>query len=80
MSANTAVDSRIRFMKLDEAALSRIRSIKSLVMKEMPAALDGFYSQVRATPETRAFFSDEAHIGAAHRKEIAHWDIITSGQ
>ena len=80
MSANTAVDSRIRFMKLDEAALSRIRSIKSLVMKEMPAALDGFYSQVRATPETRAFFSDEAHIGAAHKKQIAHWDIISSGQ
>ncbi|WP_309628896.1 globin-coupled sensor protein, partial [Brevundimonas sp.] len=66
-------------MKLDEAARSRIKSIKPLIMKEMPAALDGFYDQVRATPETRAFFKDDGHIDAAHKKQMAHWDIISGG-
>ena len=77
--SNQAVESRIKFMKLDEAARSRIKSIKPLIMKEMPAALDGFYEQVRATPETRVFFKDDGHIDAAHKKQLAHWDIISSG-
>ncbi len=77
--SNQAVESRIKFMKLDEAARSRIKSIKPLIMAEMPAALDGFYEQVRATPETRAFFKNDGHIDAAHKKQMAHWDIISSG-
>ncbi|WP_298163309.1 globin-coupled sensor protein [Brevundimonas sp.] len=74
-----AIESRIAFMKLDEAARSRIRAIKPLIMQELPAALDGFYDQVRATPETRAFFRNDDHIDAAHKKQMAHWDIISSG-
>ncbi|WP_313009578.1 methyl-accepting chemotaxis protein [Brevundimonas vesicularis] len=77
--SNQAVESRIKFMKLDETARSRIKSIKPLIMKEMPAALDAFYAQVRATPETMAFFSDDGHIDIAHKKQLAHWDIISSG-
>ena len=66
-------------MKLDEAARARIKSIKPLIMKEMPAALDGFYDQVRATPETRTFFKSDDHIDTAHKKQMAHWDIISNG-
>ncbi|MBB5746884.1 globin-coupled sensor protein [Brevundimonas variabilis] len=78
--SNEAIDSRIKFMRLDDAAIARIRSIKPLILKEMPAALDGFYDQVRATPETRAFFKDDVHIDGAHKKQMAHWDVISSGQ
>ena len=74
-----AVESRIKFMKLDDAARSRIKAIKPLIMKEMPAALDGFYEQVRATPETRAFFKNDGHIDTAHKKQLAHWDVISNG-
>ncbi|MBB5747359.1 globin-coupled sensor protein [Brevundimonas variabilis] len=77
--SSQALESRIKFMKLDDAARARIKSIKPLIMKEMPAALDGFYEQVRATPETSAFFKNDGHIDTAHKKQLAHWDVISSG-
>ncbi|MBP7649640.1 MAG: globin-coupled sensor protein [Phenylobacterium sp.] len=74
------IEDRLRFMKLDGAASTHVRNLKPVVMKALPAALDGFYDQVRATPETRAHFSGDAHMTAAQDRQLGHWDMISSGQ
>ena len=79
MSQRT-LDDRLRFMKLDHKARAHIASLKPVIMKEMSAALDGFYDQVRATPETRAFFKTDDHIAGAQRRQFGHWEKISSGQ
>ena len=79
MSQRTLED-RLRFMKLDQKARAHIVDLKPVIMKEMPGALDGFYDQIRATPETRAFFEGEDQIAGAHKRQVSHWDRISSGQ
>ncbi|CAN5563825.1 globin-coupled sensor protein [soil metagenome] len=79
MSQRTLED-RLRFMKLDQKARGHIADLKPVIMKEMSGALDGFYDQVRATPETRAFFKNDDHIAGAHRRQFSHWEKISSGQ
>ncbi len=55
MAVSKAIDERCDFMKLDEAAASRLRGAKTVVMQELPAALEEFYKQVRATPAMARF-------------------------
>ncbi|WP_333586491.1 globin-coupled sensor protein, partial [Phenylobacterium sp.] len=45
-----------------------------------PPALDAFYDQVRATPETRRFFAGEEHISSARTRQIGHWQSIAAGR
>ncbi|HEV7336035.1 MAG TPA: methyl-accepting chemotaxis protein [Bosea sp. (in: a-proteobacteria)] len=80
MSSSSALSERLQFMKLDKSALESIQSVKPIVMDALPQALDDFYDQVRAFPETRAFFSGEPHISGAKSKQIAHWDMISGGR
>ncbi|KUL96289.1 hypothetical protein DK26_05380 [Bosea sp. WAO] len=80
MSSSSALSERLQFMKLDKAALDSIRSARPIIMEALPRALDDFYDQVRAFPETKAFFSDEPEIAGAKSKQIAHWDMISGGR
>ncbi len=80
MSSSSALSERLQFMKLDKSALESIQSVKPIVMDALPQALDDFYDQVRAFPETRAFFSGEPQISGAKSKQIAHWDMISGGR
>ncbi|WP_396595077.1 methyl-accepting chemotaxis protein [Brevundimonas sp. R86498] len=79
MSDIQGLQERLDFMQLDAATRARIQGMKPMIMEAMPAALDTFYDRVRATPATRAFFADDARIGAAHTKQMAHWGVISSG-
>ena len=79
MSQRTLED-RLRFMKLDQKARAHIADLKPVIMKEMSGALDGFYDQIRATPETKAFFKGDDHIASAHKRQVSHWDRLSSGQ
>lgn len=72
------LDSRRQFMGLTETDCETIRSIKTIIDNELPQALDGFYAQVRHTPETREFFSSEAHIEHAKEAQQEHWKNISS--
>lgn len=80
MSSSRALSERLQFMKLDKSALDSIQSVKPIVMEALPQALDDFYDQVRAFPETSALFSGEAQISGAKSKQIAHWDMISGGR
>ncbi|MFT8819025.1 MAG: protoglobin domain-containing protein [Komagataeibacter saccharivorans] len=54
-----AVSERLDFMQLSPQDCMAIRSLKDMLQRELPVALDQFYAQVRKTPEMMRFFSSE---------------------
>ncbi len=78
-SNDSALNERLNFMRLDGAATEMLRKVRPIIERELPGALDKFYGQVRATPETRKFFSSEAAIGGAKKAQLGHWATIASG-
>jgi methyl-accepting chemotaxis protein len=80
MTADNNLSDRLSFMKLDAETIERLRSIKPLIMAELPAAMAEFYQQVRSFPETKKFFSSDAHMESASNRQVSHWDTISSGK
>ena len=74
-----AIARRLAFMRLGDEGCKDIRSLKSIVERELPVALDRFYAEVRKEPETRRFFSSEDHISRAKDAQIGHWVNISNG-
>ncbi|MBB4199790.1 hypothetical protein CCR94_24065 [Rhodoblastus sphagnicola] len=74
------LNERLQFIRMDAGASAAILKIKPVIERELPAALDKFYEQVRATPETRRFFSNEGGITRAKTMQLGHWSAISSGQ
>ncbi len=80
MSDETALVERLAFMKLDQAARNRIRSVEPEIREAIPKALNSFYEQLRKTPETARFFRDGAHVDSAKARQSTHWSRIATGQ
>lgn len=76
---NSALAERLRFIELDQKRCESIRSIKAILDKELPVALDLFYGTIQKTPETRKFFKNTAHMDAAKGAQIGHWASISMG-
>lgn len=64
-TVKSSVEDRLAFMQLSESGRSEIRSLKSVVERELPHGLDLFYDQLRKTPEVKRFFSSEDHVTRA---------------
>lgn len=67
-------------MQLGPEAQARIRDVGDALNASVPGALDTFYAQLRAFPETKAFFSSEQHIDSAKQRQNKHWSGIATGQ
>ena len=80
MSDGRTLNQRLEFMKLDAAALETLRSLKPVIERDLPKALDALYERINKFPETRRFFKDEEHIGRARSAQLRHWSGISSGQ
>jgi methyl-accepting chemotaxis protein len=74
------MEDRLKFMNIDDECIKSIQRVKDIVVREAPAALDTFYSQIRAFPETRKFFADDAHMDGAKTRQVSHWGIISSAR
>ena len=74
-----AIRERLAFMEMTPESCAALRSLKTLVDRELPVALDKFYAQVRKTPETLKFFSSEDHISRAKGAQTGHWVNISNG-
>ena len=79
MTLDIALRERLAFMQLESSAQADIRGVKEIVRARLPDILDSFYVQVRSTPQTRAFFTDEALIGSAKNRQLSHWNTISDG-
>jgi len=80
MTQETDIDGRLRFMGLGEAERADLRALRPMIQKSLPQALDAFYGQVRAFPQTRTFFADEGRIAAARDRQLSHWDNLSSAR
>ena len=73
------VERRLEFMQLDQDGRAGIRSLKTLVERELPHGLDKFYAQLRKSPEVSRFFSTEENITRAKGAQMGHWANIADG-
>lgn len=80
MSNDYHLSERLQFIQLDEKARASLRALKPLIEAEVPKALDEFYAQVRAFPETRKHFTDDSHIAHAKSRQAQHWATISTAQ
>jgi methyl-accepting chemotaxis protein len=76
MSSDNDLARRAAFIKLDDKTRARLRGLKPVLAKAAGPALDAFYAQVRAFPETARFFKSEADIGRAKGAQERHWTLI----
>lgn len=72
------LESRRQFMGLLEGECQDIRSIRDIVERELPHALDIFYNKVKETPAIRGFFSSDAHMQGAKKAQQDHWKNISA--
>ena len=77
-SEESRLATRLDFMQLDGPARQELRSLKPLLDKELPRALDIFYDRLRKAPEVRSFFASEAHIAGAKAAQVKHWQSIST--
>lgn len=81
MSREISVKDRLNFFGVDETTKEFIRSLRPLMEKKLPEALDSFYAHVKQWPELASLFSSEAHIRHAKQKQYEHWmNNIISGE
>lgn len=78
--ARSSLQERLDFVGLDPESCNRLRKMKPFIAKAIGPALDAFYDRVRANPETRAFFRDEAHVDAAKSRQSTHWTVIAGAE
>jgi methyl-accepting chemotaxis protein len=76
MDNHDNIDQRLRFIGLDDRTRAALRAAGPFLDSQLPQALDRFYDTVRSFPETKAFFSDEAHIAKAKQAQIQHWRLL----
>ena len=79
MQHNDIIRERLSFMEIDARQQSVLATIKSIIAGGIGGALDRFYRRARATPETAAFFGDEAHMARAKQAQSNHWLHIMDG-
>ncbi|MCX8498501.1 MAG: protoglobin domain-containing protein, partial [Caulobacteraceae bacterium] len=80
MTTNYDLNQRMSFMRLDEPSGRALRSIKPIVERSLPGALDVFYGQLRQYPEVKRFFSDDRAIESAGARQQRHWGNISSAE
>lgn len=78
--SSISMDERLTFIGIDERSKTRLRELKPLLSVSLDQALTVFYDKVRATPETRQFFSDNQHMAAAKTRQQQHWGLIVEAQ
>ena len=78
MSAKHQLDQRLSFMRFDHRSRSALQAAKPALDEAIPAALDGFYEQLRAFAETRGLFKDGKG-ESAQARQVAHWRRMLSG-
>ena len=78
MTTNNDLAQRMNFMRLDEKSAVALRSLKPIIEKTLPGALDSFYGQIRQYPEVRRFFSDDRAMESASSRQQRHWGSIAS--
>ncbi|QUD87996.1 globin-coupled sensor protein [Phenylobacterium montanum] len=76
MTSEISLGARLSFIKLDEKSRSALRGLGPVVRKDLPGAIEGYFSQFQSFSETRSAYRDSA----AKSRQSAHLDALVSGQ
>jgi methyl-accepting chemotaxis protein len=71
---------RLSFLGLDKAARQALRSIKPILDREVPRALEKFYARAQANPQISGYFADQAMIDRAKAAQVEHWRRLSAGE
>ncbi len=74
-----SIDDRLSFLGLDGEARGRLRAMAPRIEAQLGPALDAFYLALRANPEARSYFRDDAAMDSAQSRQIDHWRRIVTG-
>jgi methyl-accepting chemotaxis protein len=78
MTNRDSLERRLEFLGLQSGAPA-LRHLRPALETALAPALDAFYGKVRATPELRACFKDEAHIARAQAAQRSHLGQVVQG-
>jgi len=73
-------EARFSGFGLDARHLASLARIRPRIEAAIAPALDALYAGVRADPELRRFFRDEAHMDCAKQAQREHWLAICEGR
>ncbi len=73
-----AIRERLSFMDMTPECCAALKSLKSVVDRELPIGMDRFYTMVSNTPETARFFTDENQMRRAKDAQVGHWENISN--
>ena len=73
------LEERLAFMQISPGTCAALRSLRSIVERELPVALDRFYAQVRVTAAVSGIFASEDHMARAKGAQAGHWNNIANG-
>ncbi len=80
MSSADDLGKRLEFMRFGPKAMQSLRDAEAAIVAALPDALDAFYGQISAFPETKAFFKTPDHVKSAKSRQSSHWDRLAKGQ
>ncbi|MBB2158758.1 protoglobin domain-containing protein [Gluconacetobacter sacchari] len=68
------------FMRLTDENCQAVRSVREIIDRALPGALDRFYDRIRATGDTLGFFSSETVIARARHAQQDHWKHVSGAE
>ncbi|KNY12965.1 chemotaxis protein [Shinella sp. SUS2] len=77
---NLQINERLDFVNLGADQRAALAELRPLVSRSIGTALDKLYTKVKAVPETRKMFSNDAHVAHAKERQAAHWETIASAR
>ncbi len=75
-----AIDDRLSFLRLDDAAKQRISGLQTTLTAALPAIVDDFYAFLRQQPQLSSMLGDDANLARLKNAQKAHWQDMFAGQ
>ncbi|WP_105425475.1 globin-coupled sensor protein [Neorhizobium tomejilense] len=67
---------RLDFIGLDQEARSTLRRLAPTINAGLSAALGALYKKIQSTPDTAKFFTNQAHVESAKKRQMSHWNVV----
>ncbi len=70
---------RLDMIQIDDAARAMLREMQPLLAKCLPGILEKFYDKIRQYDPSSGAFRNPQTVPEAIRMQLAHWELIASG-
>ncbi|WP_244468746.1 globin-coupled sensor protein [Devosia limi] len=74
------LNERLDFLDLNASAMSSMATLKPMIDRHMPEAMERFYGKIATVPAVSRHFSGRQHIDHAKARQTTHWSSIASGR